>query len=1025
MSEKRAAAPESAERRSGERKAGGSRDYSETLFLPKTDFPMRAGLPLKEPEILKRWGTMDLYAQQREQAKGRAKYILHDGPPYANGNIHIGTGLNKILKDVVVRSRQMMGFDSNYVPGWDCHGLPIEWKIEEEYRAKGRNKDTVPVVEFRRECRDFARHWMGVQAEEFKRLGVNGDFADPYTTMSNGAEATIAAELMKFARSGQLYRGSKPVMWSVVEKTALAEAEIEYHDYTSDTVWVKFPVTSGPRTLRGAAIVIWTTTPWTIPGNRAVSYSPKIAYGLYEVTAAADGNWAKRGDRYVLADALAADVMRQARVESFGRVADVPADDFATLVCAHPLRGWAQVSDPSRFPAAPEAPQREDGDRSLEPHPEERASKNEVRPYAFDVPLLPGDHVTEEAGTGFVHTAPGHGREDFEIWMEHRRELEESGVDTAIPYTVDADGALTRDAPGFEGRRVITDAGEKGDANPAVIAALTEAGGLIARGRLKHQYPHSWRSKKPVIFRNTPQWFIHMDRDIDAGGDTLRARALGAIAETRFVPAAGQNRLRGMIENRPDWVVSRQRAWGVPIAVFVHRGSGELLVDEVVNDRIIAAFREEGADAWFAEGAKERFLGNSHHPAEWEKVDDILDVWFDSGSTHAFVLEQRPDLNWPADLYLEGSDQHRGWFHSSLLESCGTRGRAPYDAVLTHGFVMAEDGRKMSKSLGNQVFPQDVIKQSGADILRLWVVSSDYAEDLRIGPEILKTNVDSYRKLRNTIRWMLGSLAHFRPDMRVPEAKMPELDRLMLSELARLDRVVRDGYEAFDFKRVYAALFNFMTVDLSAFYFDIRKDTLYCDPASSKSRHAALTVIDRLFDCLVRWLAPMIPFTAEEAWTERRGEGASVHLELFPEIPPAWRDEALEAKWETIRAVRRVVTGALEVERREKRIGSSLEAAPRIFVADRELRALLAAVDMAEMSITSQALLEEGEGPAEAFRLPDAPGVAVLPCLAEGRKCARSWKILPEVGSDPDYPDLTFRDAAAMREFEADRQAAE
>ncbi len=993
MSDTKAASPSkggaAAPSRPAAARPDGARDYSETLFLPKTAFPMRAGLPQKEPEILKRWDSLDLYRRQREQAQGRDRYILHDGPPYANGNIHIGTGLNKILKDVVVRSHQMLGFDANYVPGWDCHGLPIEWKIEEQYRAKGKNKDIVPINEFRRECRDFARHWMGLQTEEFKRLGVLGDFANPYTTMSNAAEAIIAAELLKFARTGQLYRGSKPVMWSVVEKTALAEAEVEYDDYTSDTVWVKFPVTSGPRTLKGAAIVIWTTTPWTIPGNRAVSYSPRIAYGLYEVKAAPEGNWAKAGDRYVLADALAAEMMVQARVEFFARLADVPADDFATLVAAHPLRNAG------------------------------------LGGYSFDVPMLAGEHVTDDAGTGFVHTAPGHGREDFDIWMEHRRDLEESGVDTAIPYTVDENGAFTRDAPGFEGRRVITDKGDKGDANQAVIQALADAGMLIARGRLKHQYPHSWRSKKPVIFRNTPQWFIHMDRDIGGPDDTLRARALNAIAQTRFVPAAGQNRLRGMIEARPDWVVSRQRAWGVPIAVFVNRESGEVLVDDAVNSRIVEAFRAEGADAWFAEGAKERFLGSSYDAAEWEKVDDILDVWFNSGSTHAFVLEQRPDLKWPADLYLEGSDQHRGWFHSSLLESCGTRGRAPYDAVLTHGFVMDEEGRKMSKSLGNTVTPQDVIKQSGADILRLWVVSSDYAEDLRIGPEILQTNVDSYRKLRNTVRWMLGSLGHFRREDRVPESEMPELERLMLSELARLDPIVRDAYEAFDFKRIYFALFSFMTVDLSAFYFDIRKDVLYCDPASSQARHAALSVIDRLFDCLVRWLAPMLPFTAEEAWTERHGEAGSVHLQLFPEVPGSWRDTTLEAKWEKIRDVRRVVTGALEVERREKRIGSSLEAAPRIYVADPELLGLLQSVDMAEIAITSQAFLESGHGPAEAFRLPEVPGVAIVPARAEGRKCARSWKILPEVGSDPDYPDLTLRDAAAMREYVAAREAAE
>jgi isoleucyl-tRNA synthetase len=993
----------------GAEKSG--RDYSKTLFLPKTDFPMRAGLPKKEPEIIARWDGMDLYARQREAAKGRQKYVLHDGPPYANGNIHIGTALNKILKDVVNRSMQMSGYDANYVPGWDCHGLPIEWKIEEEYRSKGKNKDDVPVNEFRDECRQFAAHWIGVQTEEFKRLGVIGDFKDPYTTMNFEAEAIIAEELMKFAMSGQLYRGSKPVMWSVVEKTALAEAEVEYDDYESDTVWVKFPVaeviladtlqrSEGMENLDGveagkakladldnSSVVIWTTTPWTIPGNRAISYSSRIKYGLYEVTAAENNFGPQPGEKLILADSLAEQTFTKAKLQ-YRRTWDVTASDLYGITCAHPLKGLA------------------DG-------------------YNFPVPLLEGEHVTEEDGTGFVHTAPGHGREDFDIWVEKRRELEERRISPAIPYTVDENGAFTADAPGFEGMRVIDDKGKKGEANQAVIDALIAADRLFARARLKHQYPHSWRSKKPVIFRNTPQWFVHMDDDLGGEGDTLRARALKAIDKTRFVPAAGQKRLRGMIENRPDWVLSRQRAWGVPIVVFVHHETGELLQDEAVNARIGEAFRAEGADAWFADGAKERFLGSDHNADDWEKVDDILDVWFDSGSTHAFCLEQRADLKWPADLYLEGSDQHRGWFHSSLLESCGTRGRAPYDAVLTHGFVMAEDGRKMSKSLGNQVVPQDVINQSGADILRLWVVSSDFEEDLRIGPEILKTNIDAYRKLRNTIRWMLGSLAHHRPDDDVRPADMPELERLMLSELVRLDGLVRKAYDDFDYKRIFSTLFNFMTVDLSAFYFDIRKDALYCDPASSTTRKAALTVIDLLFDTLVKWLAPMLPFTCEEAWMQHHGEAACVHLELFPDVPDAWRDAALEAKWKQIRQVRSVVTGALEIERREKRIGSSLEAAPKVFIADAALHDLMQGVDLAEIAITSQAELVSGEGPADAFRLAEVAGVAVVPGMAAGTKCARSWKILPDVGSDPDYPDISPRDAAAMREFEAARQAAE
>src|SRR5579862_6905575 len=709
-----------------------ARDYSETLFLPKTDFPMRAGLPQKEPAILQRWQELGLYELLRADAKGRPRFILHDGPPYANGNIHIGHALNKILKDVVTRSQQMLGFDSNYVPGWDCHGLPIEWKIEEDnYRAKGKPKpdlsNAAALVAFRKECRQFAEHWIDVQRTEFQRLGVVGDWAHPYTTMDFAAETQIARELMKFAANGTLYRGSKPVMWSVVEKTALAEAEVEYEDYTSDTIWVKFPVISPTgHALAGASVVIWTTTPWTIPGNRAISYSPKIEYGLYRIVDAPTDNWAKPGDLLVLADKLAMDVFRQARVTAFKRVQEVK-ESLNGLTCSHPLKGLA-------------------GD------------------YAFTVPLLAGDHVTDDAGTGFVHTEPGHGREDFDIWTANAAKLAAQAININIPYTVDADGRFTEQAPGFAGKRVLTDKGEKGDANEAVIKALVDAGMLIARGRLKHQYPHSWRSKKPVIFRNTPQWFIAMDKDIEKHGDTLRHRALAAIKATRWVPAQGENRINGMIESRPDWVISRQRAWGVPITVFIKEkpdGSVEILDDPEVNVRIIEAFEAEGADAWYAPGARERFLGELANES-WRKVDDILDVWFDSGSTHAFVLEdpkhfpalaaieRKADGSPETVMYLEGSDQHRGWFQSSLLESCGTRGRAPFDAVLTHGFVLDEAGYKMSKSLGNVTAPQNVIKDSGADILRMWVAQTDYFEDVRIGKEVLAGTGDAYRKLRNS-----------------------------------------------------------------------------------------------------------------------------------------------------------------------------------------------------------------------------------------------------------------------------------
>jgi len=986
-------------------------DYSKTLFLPQTDFPMRAGLPKKEPELLARWEEIGLFQRLREAGKGRPKFVLHDGPPYANGNIHIGHSLNKILKDLVTRSQQMTGKDSNYVPGWDCHGLPIEWKIEEAYRAKGKNKDDVPVVEFRQECRAFAQNWVNIQREEFKRLGVAGDWANPYLTMTFPAEAQIAREIMKFAANGLLYRGSKPVMWSVVEKTALAEAEVEYEDHTSDTIYVAFPVASlkcegatGEQDLLAASVVIWTTTPWTIPANRAISYSHKIAYGLYRVTAAPENNWAKVGATYVLADNLAEATFKSAKAESFERLRDVTPAELSGITCAHAL---ADV-----IPA-----------------------------YSFAVPLFDGDHVTDDTGTGFVHTAPSHGRDDFDIWMSSQRMLIERGIDTRIPYTVDADGFLTKEAPGFEGTRVLDEKGNKGNANDAVMKALVEAGHLVARGKLKHQYPHSWRSKKPLIFRNTPQWFIALDKPFaldaaeakegDNGGPSLRALALDEITRTRWYPAAGENRITGMIANRPDWVVSRQRAWGVPIAVFVNKESEEILVDAKVNQRIADAFEAEGADAWFAEGAAARFLAPDHDPAAFEKINDVLDVWFDSGSTHTFTLGDAKNFPGLAGIkrlrdggtdevmYLEGSDQHRGWFHSSLLESCGTRGRAPYDAVLTHGFVLDEKGQKMSKSLGNVTAPQTVIKDSGADILRLWVAASDYSDDLRIGPEILKTFVETYRKLRNTIRWMLGSLAHYDAKNTVGFEGMDEVERLMLHRLAELDEEIRDAYARFDYKRVVSRLSAFLNTDLSAFYFDIRKDTLYCDPISSQKRKASLEAIEQIFRAVTLWLAPILVFTCEESWLARYADAVSVHLESFPEIPASWRDPALAAKWEQIRKIRSVVTGALEIARAQKQIGSSLEAAPSVYISDEALRATLTGIDFAEICITSDLAIIDGAGPEEAFRLPDVPGVAVVTTLAQGKKCARSWKILPSVGSDADFPDVSPRDAQALRELKA------
>ena len=913
-----------------------STDYKDTLFLPKTDFPMRAGLPKNEPGILQKWEDMDLYARQREVAKGRPRFTLHDGPPYANGNIHIGTALNKILKDIINRSQQALGKDANYVPGWDCHGLPIEWKIEEQYRKDGRDKDEVPISEFRQECRNFADHWINVQREEFKRLGVIGDWDDPYITMAHKAEAKTVEEFLKFLMDGSLYRGSKPVMWSVVEQTALAEAEVEYHDHTSTTIHVRFPVVSSPAAeLDGASIVIWTTTPWTMPGNRAICFGPTMDYVLLRVDAVEEGSLAKVGEKLAVAESLRAEVCREAGISEHEVLGTVSQADLAATICAHPWRG---------------------------------------KGFDFDVPLFSGDHVTDETGSGFVHTAPGHGAEDYEVGIEHGLE---------VPHTVGGDGLFYDHVPVFAGVHVFK-------ADPQVVEELKGADSLLATSKISHSYPHSWRSKAPLIFRNTPQWFISMS----ATG--LRDTALTAIEQVRWVPERGQARITAMIADRPDWVVSRQRAWGTPITLFVSKETGEPIKDEAVNARIVAAVEKAGADAWFDSDAAE-FLGGDYNPDDYEKIDDILDVWFDSGSTHSFVLEERDDLDWPASLYLEGTDQHRGWFHSSLLEACGTRGRAPYEAVLTHGFTMDDKGRKMSKSLGNTIAPQDICDQYGADILRLWVVATDFTEDQRIGNDIIKAQVDAYRRLRNTLRFLLGNLADFDESEKVEVAEMPELDRWMLHRLSRLDELVRQCCEDFDFHRLYVALTNFCTGDLSAFYFDIRKDALYCDAASSIRHRAARTVLDRVFDCLTMWLSPIICFTAEEAWSHRYPDSDSVHLQLFPDVPADWRDDKLAEKWELIREVRRVVTGALEIERKEKkRIGASLQGNPLIFLDDAH-RAAVEGLDLAEMCITSAASVSGEPAPAEAFTQEGGEGPAVLVGLAEGEKCARCWQVLPEV----------------------------
>jgi isoleucyl-tRNA synthetase len=918
-----------------------TRDYRDTVFLPATSFPMRGDLPKKEPAILKRWQEEKLWDRLRAASLGRPIFIHHDGPPYANAHIHIGTALNKILKDFVNRTRQMTGQDARYIPGWDCHGLPIEWRIEEEYRARKRNKDEVDIIAFRGECRAYAAHWLGVQAEEFRRIGVQGDYEHRYATMDFTSEAAIADELGKFLLNGSLYRGLRPVMWSPVEKTALAEAEIEYYDHTSTTITVRFPVLRAPDAdpdLAGASVLIWTTTPWTMPGNRAIAYGAEIDYSVVRIDSVAEGSLARPGELVLVALALLPQFLQTAAIATHHVLRVIKGADLAGTICAHPLR--------------------EQG-------------------YGHEVPLLAGDFVTTDQGTGFVHVAPAHGEEDFALGRAH-------GIE--VPESVGPDGTFTPWVPLFAGIHVYK-------AADPVCAALLAAGGLLARGTLVHSYPHSWRSKKPLIYRATPQWFIRMDGETDP----IRARALAEIERTRFVPEKGRTRLASMVAGRPDWCISRQRAWGVPIPVFVERETGQPLRDPDVVARVVEAFRAEGADAWYT-SPPARFLGEGRDPDAYEQVMDICDVWFESGCTHAFVLEAR-GLPWPADLYLEGSDQHRGWFMSSLMEAVGTRGRAPFKAVLTHGFVLDEIGRKMSKSLGNVTAPQEVADKYGADILRLWVLSSDSSEDLRIGGEILKQQAELYRRLRNTLRWLLGSLAGFTEAERVEPAEMPELERWVLHRLSELDGTLRAATESYEWNGVYPALHAFCAADLSAFYFDVRKDAIYCDRPDSLKRRAARTVLDHLQRCLTIWLAPVLVFTAEEAWEARFGAGDSVHLQTFPQIPPAWRDDALGAKWELVRERRRAATLALEEMRRAGRIGSSLQAEVTLGFAGSE--PMLSAEDWADVLIVPTVRL-------------DTAAAATAATLASGEKCARCWKVLPEVGSVPAHPALCLRCADAV-----------
>ena len=936
-------------------------DYRDTVFLPKTAFPMRGDLPKREPAILARWAAMDLWGRLRAQAAGRDSFILHDGPPYANGNIHIGHALNKILKDVINRAQQMAGYDAYYVPGWDCHGLPIEWQIEEKYRKAGRDKDAVPVLQFRAECREHAAKWLGVQAEEFRRLGVFGDWANRYATMDFSAEAAIASEIHRFAMNGALYRGLRPVLWSVVEKTALAEAEVEYADHTSTTIWVRYPVITHlrdgklrqqPDHLLRASVVIWTTTPWTIPGSRAVAYGTEIEYALICVDSVTSDSLCQVGEHLLVALPLLSKFVNEVDITTHHLLQTYKGAELAYVRCFHPLHRLDDY-------------------------------------FKFVVPLLAGDFVTTDQGTGFVHMAPAHGEDDFILCSAN-------GIE--VPETVADDGTYFPWVPLFAGVHVFR-------AAKPVCAALIEAGALVQQGTLVHSYPHSWRSKAPLIFRATPQWFIRMD-----GTDAIRARALEAIAATPFVPPAGRNRLASMVANRPDWCVSRQRAWGVPIAVFVEKRTGTLLRDEAVMARVKEIFTAEGADAWYASPAS-RFLGPDYDPNDYEQVRDIVDVWFESGCTNVFTLIDR-GLPWPADLYLEGSDQHRGWFQSSLLEGIGSRGQAPFRAILTHGFTLDEQGRKMSKSVGNVVAPQKVTDEYGADILRLWVMNTDVTEDQRVGKEILKQQAELYRRLRNTLRWLLGSLDGFSEDERVAYDEMPELERYILHRLSELDARIRNAVATHEWTGVYPELHAFCSADLSAFYFDIRKDSIYCDRADGLRRRSARTVLDHLHRALCTWLAPVLCFTAEEAWTVRFGENDSVHLHAFPDMPDEWNNVALAMRWARIRSLRSEITMKIESLRSTGEIGSSLQATVALQTDDEEA-ALLAEDNWQDVVIVSSMSVTPDGGAGHSIRVDIAPGA----------KCARCWRVLPEVGSVAAHPTLCLRCTGAV-EHAPPRQAA-
>jgi len=894
----------------------------DTLQLPKTAFTMKAGLPTKEPKILEKWEKNKIFERLRKKSKGKEKFVLHDGPPYANGHIHMGTALNKILKDIIIRFQQMSGKDSVYVPGWDCHGLPIEWKIEEQYKKKKKNKDEIPIKDFRQECREFAKNWIQVHIKEFKRLGVVGDFENYYSTMSYEAEAQIVRELGKFLIDGSLYQGFKPVLWSTVEKTALADAEVEYMNHTSNTIYTAFKIKETKQEfLKGASIIIWTTTPWTIPANKALAFNDSIEYSVVEINELEFFN----DKKIVVASNLIDTIVSECEIKNFKILKTFKGSDFTGTICSHP---FIKIN------------------------------------FDYDVPMLNARFVNLEQGTGIVHCAPSHGPDDFNLCLKNN-----------IPslYTVDNAGLYTKEIPYFANTHIFK-------ADPIVIDKLKDEKKLLKSDKLNHSYPHSWRSKAPLIYRATPQWFISMEKK------DLRKKAINAINDTAFYPSKGKERLLSMVEGRPDWCVSRQRVWGVPLPIFVNKKTKEPLRDQNVIERIASIYEKQGSDCWFTDDAKV-FLGNDYDPRDFEKLNDIVEVWFDSGSTHSFVLEKRKDLKWPADMYLEGSDQHRGWFHSSLLESCGTRGKAPFKSILSHGFVVDGKGLKMSKSLGNVISPEDILKNYGADILRVWVASSDYSEDLRIDENILIQHAESYRKIRNTFRFILGNLKDKYEKQEFEQIdfkKFNELEQYILHKLYIIDNSVKENLMNYNFHKLYKELVNFCTLDLSSFYFDIRKDVLYCDSLNSKKRKECVIVLNIILESLLKWFAPILVFTTDEIYSLINQDDETIHEQFFVEIPSTWKNSQLNEKWVKLFKLKQVANVAIEEKRSNKEIGSSLEAEIKI-TANTKTFELLDDLDLAEYFITSKAEKIKSENEVE---------LKIEVKKTSGTKCPRCWKIL-------------------------------